>query len=121
MRVLAASALAAGIGIPSPLLAGLVACCAVDLAGLLPLTPGNVGLAGGAIAVALTARGVGLTQALGLGILFQGVESSVSLALGLVSLVGLGGVPTGRGRVMLVGAAAAAAGAVTTVGITLLA
>jgi uncharacterized membrane protein YbhN (UPF0104 family) len=120
LRMLAASALAAGVGIPSPLLAGLVACCAVDLAGLLPLTPGNVGLAGGAIAVALTARGVGLTQALGLGILFQGSESAVSLTLGLVSLVGLGGMPVGRRRALVIGMAAAASGAAATVGVTLL-
>jgi uncharacterized membrane protein YbhN (UPF0104 family) len=120
LRVLAASALAAGIGIPSPLLAGLVACCAVDLAGLLPLTPGNVGLAGGAIAVALTARGVGLTDALGLGILFQGCESAVSLSLGLVSLFGLGGMPAGRRRMLVIGVAAAASGAAATLGVTLL-
>jgi uncharacterized membrane protein YbhN (UPF0104 family) len=121
LRVLACSALAAGLGIRSALVVGLVACCAVDLAGLLPLTPGNMGLAGGAIAVALAARGVGLPQSLGLGILFQGCESSISLAVGLVSLVGLGGVPSGKRRVILVGAAAAAAGAVTTLGVTLLA
>ena len=121
LRVLACSALAAGLGIHSPLVVGLVACCAVDLAGLLPLTPGNMGLAGGAIAVALAARGVGLPQSLGLGILFQGCESSVSLTVGLVSLVGLGGMPAGKRRVVLVGAAAAAAGAVTTLGVTLFA
>jgi uncharacterized membrane protein YbhN (UPF0104 family) len=121
LRVLAVAALAAGVGIPSPLLAGLVACCAVDLAGLLPLTPGNVGVAGGAIAVALAARGIGLTQSLGLAILFQGSESAVSLSVGLVSLVGLSGMPAGRRRLALAGMAAAASGAAATLGVTLLA
>jgi uncharacterized membrane protein YbhN (UPF0104 family) len=120
LRVLAVSALAAGVGIHSPLLVGLVACCAVDLAGLLPLTPGNVGVAGGAIAVALAARGVGLTQSLTLGILFQGSEAGVALALGLVSIAALSGPQRARRRLVLVGVAAAASGAAATVGAALL-
>jgi uncharacterized membrane protein YbhN (UPF0104 family) len=120
MRVLGASALAAAVGIDSPLAAGLIVCSAVDLAGLLPVTPGNVGIAGGAIAVALSARGVALTPALALGMLFQGCESAVSLGVGVVSLCGLGGMPAARRRrIVLVGGAAAATGAAATLGLTL--
>jgi uncharacterized membrane protein YbhN (UPF0104 family) len=119
MRVLGASALAAAVGIPAPLVAGLVACCAVDLAGLLPLTPGNVGIASGAVAVALTARGVHMAPALALGILFQGSESSVSLGLGTVSLLGFGGFPRARRRrLAFVAIAAAASGAAALLGVT---
>ena len=118
-RVLAAASLAASLGIGSPLRVGLVVCAAVDLAGFMPLTPGNVGIMSGAIAVALTARGVPTTPAVALGILFQAAETSVSLALGFVSLLGFSGITPRRRRIALIGVAAAASGAAATLGVTL--
>ena len=81
-RVGAVAALAAALGLPHPLLAALVICPALDLAGAVPLTPGNVGIASGAVAVALRSRGIGVTEALGVGIGIQALETVVSLAAG---------------------------------------
>jgi hypothetical protein len=65
-----------------PLLAALVICPALDLAGTIPLTPGNLGVASGAVAVALRSRGIGMTEALGVGIAVQALQTLVSLAAG---------------------------------------
>jgi uncharacterized membrane protein YbhN (UPF0104 family) len=81
-RLGAIAALSAGLGLPHPLLAALVICPALDLAGTVPLTPGNVGIASGAVAVALRSRGIGVTDALGVGIGIQALETLVSLAAG---------------------------------------
>jgi uncharacterized membrane protein YbhN (UPF0104 family) len=83
-RLAAVAALVAALGLPHPLLAALVICPALDLAGAMPLTPGNVGIASGAVAVALRSRGIGVTDALGVGIGIQTLETLVSLAAGSV-------------------------------------
>ena len=57
-------------------------CPALDLAGTVPLTPGNLGIASGAVAIALRSRGIGVTEALGVGIGIQALETLVSLAAG---------------------------------------
>jgi uncharacterized membrane protein YbhN (UPF0104 family) len=81
-RLGAVAALVAALGLPHPLLAALVICPALDLAGAVPLTPGNLGVASGAVAVALQSRGIGVTQALAVGIAIQALETAVSLAAG---------------------------------------
>jgi uncharacterized membrane protein YbhN (UPF0104 family) len=81
-RLGAVAALAAALGLPDPLLAALVICPALDLASMVPLTPGNLGIASGAVAVALRSRGIGVTEALGAGIGIQALELLVSLAAG---------------------------------------
>jgi uncharacterized membrane protein YbhN (UPF0104 family) len=81
-RLAAVAALAAALGIPHPLLAALVICPALDLAGAVPLTPGNVGIAGGAVAVALRSRGIGVTDALAVGIAIQALETALALVAG---------------------------------------
>src|SRR5581483_3783720 len=86
-RLGAVAALAAAFGLRNPLLAALVICPALDLAGSVPLTPGNVGIASGAVAVALQSRGIGVTQALGVGIAIQALETLVSLTAGTVGLL----------------------------------
>jgi len=86
-RLGAVAALAAALGLPQPLLAALVICPALDLAGSIPLTPGNVGIASGAVAVALQSRGIGVTQALGVGIAIQALETLVSLGAGTVGVI----------------------------------
>jgi uncharacterized membrane protein YbhN (UPF0104 family) len=97
-RLGAVAALAAALGLPHPLLAALVICPALDLAAVIPLTPGNLGVASGAVTVALQSRGIGVTQALGVGIAIQALETLVSVsagAFGLLSFARPAGV-TGR-------------------------
>ncbi len=86
-RIVSAAAIAASLGVPAPVTAALIIVPALDLAGLLPLTPGNVGVTSGAVAMALQAHGVGLTHALSTGITFHAVETGVSLLYGLAGLV----------------------------------
>jgi hypothetical protein len=89
MRIAAAWAVCATLGIDSPLAAALVVVPAVDLAGLIPLTPGNIGVKSGAIAVALGTQGVGLTTALSAGIALHAVETAVGLCVGSASALWL--------------------------------
>ena len=81
-RVGATVAVAAALGLPHPVLAALVILPALDVAGAFPLTPGAIGVGSGAVAVALAGRGIGMTQALGVGFAIQALETLVSLAAG---------------------------------------
>jgi uncharacterized membrane protein YbhN (UPF0104 family) len=81
-RVGATIAVAAALGLPHPVLAALVILPALDVAGAFPLTPGAIGVGSGAVAVALASRGIGMTQALGVGFAIQALETLVSLAVG---------------------------------------
>src|SRR5581483_9868612 len=85
-RLGAVAALSAALGLRDPLLAALVICPALDLAAAVPLTPGNLGIASGAVAVALRSRGIGVTQALGVGIAIQALETLVSLGAGAIGV-----------------------------------
>jgi uncharacterized membrane protein YbhN (UPF0104 family) len=114
-RVIAATAIAAALGVPSPLLAALVILPAVDLAGLLPLTPGNLGVKSGAIALALQAKGVDVTTALSSGIAFHAVETVVGLTFGSASALYLSRVRVPRWAVAGATACVAAAFVGTTV------
>ena len=77
---------ALAFGLPHPLLAALVILPALDLAGAVPLTPGSFGIGGGAVAVALASRGIGMTDALATGLAIQGVETLVSVTCGSLGL-----------------------------------
>ena len=79
-------AAAFAFGLPHPLLAALVILPALDLAGAVPLTPGSFGIGGGAVAVALASRGIGMTDALATGLAIQGVETLVSVTCGSLGL-----------------------------------
>jgi len=81
-RLLATICIVEALGLPHPLLASLVIMPALDLATVFPLTPGNIGIGSGAVAVALASRGIGMTQALGVGFAIQGVETLVSITVG---------------------------------------
>jgi hypothetical protein len=59
---------------------------ALDLAGAIPLTPGSIGIGSGAVAVALASRGIGVPQALAVGLAIQGVETLVSVSCGSLGL-----------------------------------
>jgi uncharacterized membrane protein YbhN (UPF0104 family) len=106
-RLLAAAAIGAALGIPQPLAAAIVIVPALDVASLVPLTPGNIGVTSGAIAVAFKAHGVSFNQGLAAGIAFHAVETAVGLMVGLASVAWLA--PYGsrgvRRRVIIAGAA----------------
>jgi uncharacterized membrane protein YbhN (UPF0104 family) len=97
-RLLAATAIAAALGVSKPLLAALVIIPAIELAGLLPLTPGNVGITSGAVAVALRARGIELSSALTIGIALHAVEMAAGLGFGSASVLYLSGARSVRAR-----------------------
>jgi uncharacterized membrane protein YbhN (UPF0104 family) len=81
-KLCAAAAICSALAVPHPMLAALVIVPALDLANTLPLTPGNLGVASGAVAVALQTRGIGMTEALTAGIALHGVETIVGLSSG---------------------------------------
>jgi uncharacterized membrane protein YbhN (UPF0104 family) len=87
LRVAAATSIAAAFGIDRPLAAAVLIIPALDLAGILPLTPGNVGVASAAVAFALTAHGVGSDVAVSAGIALGAVETLTTLACGSASLL----------------------------------
>src|SRR5205085_401788 len=108
-RVGGAAAIAAALGVAHPVLAAAIIVPALDIATLVPLTPGNVGIASGTVAVALQSRGVDLTKALTTGIALQAIETAVSIVVGAgggLYLVRFGSAGTRRRALTLAGAAA---------------
>jgi uncharacterized membrane protein YbhN (UPF0104 family) len=87
LRVGAAAGIAAAFGVEQPLVAAVLVVPALDLAGILPLTPGNIGVASAAVAFALTAHGAAGDVAVSAGIAFGVVETLTTLALGTGSLL----------------------------------
>jgi phosphatidyl-myo-inositol alpha-mannosyltransferase len=61
---------------------------AVNVTGIVPVTPSNVGIFQAACVLVLAAWGIGTDTALAYGILLQGIEVAVALALGLPALAG---------------------------------
>lgn len=86
-KICAAAAVAASLGVERPLAAALLVIPALDLAGLLPLTPGNVGVASAAVAFALGAHGTPTDVAVSAGIAFGAIETLTTLACGASSLL----------------------------------
>jgi len=82
-KLAAATAIAAALGVEGPLLAALIVVPAVELAAVMPVTPGNVGVASAAVAFVLEAHGVAADTALAAGIAFGAVETLSALALGV--------------------------------------
>ena len=117
-RLLATVAVTLALGVPHPLLAALVVMPVLDLAGIAPITPGGFGIATGAVAMALASRGIGGSQALGVGLAMQAVETVVSLAVGgLGTLYLLGPRFFARQRVSLKRRAVPLTAALTSVGL----
>jgi uncharacterized membrane protein YbhN (UPF0104 family) len=81
-RIVGVAAIASALGVGSPVTAAVIIVPALDLAGIVPLTPGNLGIASGTTAVALQARGIGLTQALTAGIALHALETAASIVIG---------------------------------------
>ena len=110
-RVGAATAIAAAFGVERPLLAALLVVPALDLAGILPLTPGNIGIASAAVAFALHAHGTASGAAMSAGIAFSAVETVTSIAFGAGSLLFLAsGTPGARRWTMAAAGATACLG-----------
>lgn len=61
---------------------------AVNVAGILPVTPSNVGIFQAACVLVLTAWGISTHTALAYGILLQAIEFAVAVAVGLPALAG---------------------------------
>jgi uncharacterized membrane protein YbhN (UPF0104 family) len=95
-RLAGATAIGAAVGIHSPLLAALVILPALDVSGIVPLTPGNLGVASGAIAVAVHTHGISFNNGLATGITFQAVETAVGLVIGIAGVLRLATVPKVR-------------------------
>jgi uncharacterized membrane protein YbhN (UPF0104 family) len=103
-RFAGAAAIAAALGVNSPVLAALIILPTLDLAGLIPLS-GNVGITSGAVTMALQTHGVGLEQALSTGLAFHAVETVAGISCGVAGVLLLGT----RKRVFVLAAAGAAA------------
>ncbi len=97
-RLISATAVGAALGLPHPLAAAIVIIPALDVAGLIPLTPGNIGITSGAIAIALQAQGTSFTNGLAAGIAFHAVETAVGLMFGIGSLVWMAPYPSPAAR-----------------------
>jgi uncharacterized membrane protein YbhN (UPF0104 family) len=108
-RVAAATAIGAALGIHGPLVAALIIIPALDIAALLPLTPGSIGITSGAVAVALQTRGVDLTTALSAGIALHAVETAASVVLGSAGVLLLARFPSPAIRRWTVASAGVAA------------
>ena len=86
-----------GLGVGSPRDA-LVVVPALELAALLPLTPGNIGVAGAAAAGALHAQGLPISEAVQAGLVLHAIETAAGLVYGTgATLVWTGGLGTNRG------------------------
>jgi uncharacterized membrane protein YbhN (UPF0104 family) len=88
-RVGGATASAAALGVEKPLYAALLIVPALDLAGLFPVTPGNVGLTSGAVAIALHGIGLDLTTAIAVGIALHAMETLAGIGFGLAGAIWL--------------------------------
>lgn len=89
VQLLACDALlnAFGIATPSHLGAAAAVLVATNVAAVVPLTPGNVGVFQAACVAALAAYGVDAGQALAYGIALQLLEVATAIALGLPALL----------------------------------
>jgi uncharacterized membrane protein YbhN (UPF0104 family) len=108
-RVLAAAAIASALAVPHPLLAALVIVPTLQLATVLPIVPGNIGVASGAVALALQSRGVGLGQALAAGLAYHAAETVVGISFGVAGTLAVVRVPPVVRRVAVATATVAVA------------
>ena len=118
-KVAAATVVVGAFGIDHPLRAALVLVPAVELAAVLPITPGNVGLASAAVALALGSQGVDSKTALSAGIAFGAVELLTGVVIGAAGALGLAG-PSARPYLRLATVAAAASVVAVAFGATVL-
>lgn len=100
LQLLACSALlgAFAISTPSRLGAATAVLVAPNVAAVLPVTPGNVGLFQAACVAALAAYGADAGSTLGYGVVLQLLEVITAIALGLPALLAEGLRPHDLGR-----------------------
>ena len=121
-RLTAATAILASLGITHPFAAAIVIVAALDVTSALPLTPGNLGITSGAVAMALQTHGVSFTNGLAAGIALHAVETAIGLMVGIASVVWLAPYPSPSARriVLLAGAASWVLGIAGAFGATVL-
>ena len=90
-RVAAAAATAAALGVPKPLAAAAIIVPVLEVANLVPMTPGNVGITSAVVALALKAQHIGMSNALAVGVVFHAVETIVGISFGLAGTLSLVG------------------------------
>ena len=88
-RIVAAATACSALGVSHPFGAAQHVVPALEVAGVLPLTPANVGVAGGAAAIALHAHGIPMHTALGAGFVLHAVETCSGVAFGTASALSL--------------------------------
>ncbi len=111
VKVAAATSLAAAFGISHPLTVAALVIPAVELAAILPLTPGSIGVSSAAVAFALRSQGIDGDLAIAAGIAYNAVETLASMAFGGGSALYLAsGTSLLRRRLATVAAAAGCAG-----------
>ena len=82
-RVFAVAAIAAALGVHTPLATALVIVPALAVAGTIQFGPANLGVTTGVVALAVHSSGVALPSALASGLALQALETAASLAVGL--------------------------------------
>jgi uncharacterized membrane protein YbhN (UPF0104 family) len=97
-RLTAATSICAALGIRQPLGAAVVILLALDVASMIPITPGNIGVTSATIAAALQAHGTSFTSGLAAGIAFHAVEMAVGIMYGIASVVWLAPYPSPNAR-----------------------
>jgi uncharacterized membrane protein YbhN (UPF0104 family) len=117
LKLAGAAAVATSLGLDRPWLAAIVLVPAVELAAVLPLTPGNIGVSSAAVAVAVGATGVDSRTALAAGIAFGAVETLASIAVGAAGALSLGA-PVMRPATRLAAASAATIAVASLYGVT---
>jgi len=90
-RVGAVAAIVSSLGVHRSLGAALLIIPAIDAASLLPLTPGNIGVASGAVVVALHGYGIGAQEALTISLGLHAVEAVVAVTCGAVGVLAVAG------------------------------
>jgi len=90
-RVGAVAAIVSSLGVHRSLGAAMLIVPALDAASLLPLTPGNVGVASGAVIVALHGYGIGAETALTISLGLHAVEAVAAVVCGAVGLLAVAG------------------------------
>jgi uncharacterized membrane protein YbhN (UPF0104 family) len=108
-RVLAAATIAAAFDVHSPVAAAVVMLPALAISGVFPITPGNLGVGSGAIAVALLMVGVDGGTAIAIGLAFQGVETCIGLLAGAFGILALAAPPVPAWSMRLAGVTGALA------------
>ena len=89
-RVLAAGCCAAALGVGHPWAAGFIIVAALEVATMIPLTPGNIGVTTAAVALALQHRHVSVAPAVATGIALHAVETLVGITMGVAGVLAIG-------------------------------